>query len=162
VDGRQPTDDEIEKFLKGHAGGDEPADDEESSEEVGLSASIDSSSLVLLKDTGTHLEYGFKPASEEEEGDDMSEYLDGLLRISKEGPRVESFEMRSREPFSPAFSVKIKEFSTVMTFAPVGEEGSVLPESVEVRMVGRAMLFKKLDETVETRFSDYERVSRAE
>jgi hypothetical protein len=161
VDGRQPTDDEIEKFEKQRSGRHREEDEED--EEQGFSAVIEAESLVSLKDSPTHAVYRFKPSSGEEgEDDGMSEHLDGLLRISKEGPFVESLEMRSREPFSPAFSVKIKEFSTVMTFAPVGEERTVLPESVKVRMVGRAMLLKKLDETVETRFSDYRFVGQPE
>lgn len=163
VDGRAPTDDDREDFEKRHAGGDQKDGEQEDSEEQGFSAVIEPDSLVPLEDSVTHAVYRFQPASGEEEDDDgMSEHLDGLLRISKNGPYVESLEMRSREPFSPAFSVKIKEFSTVMTFAPVGENGTVLPESVEVRVIGRAMLFKKLDETVETRLSDYRFVGQAE
>jgi hypothetical protein len=163
VDGRPPTADEIEEFVEQHSSGEEQQEDSEESEEQGFSAVIEADSLIPLKDSATHKLYRFQPASNEEEGDDgMSEHLDGTLRISKNGPYVETLEMRSREAFSPAFSVKIKEFSTIMTFAPVGEEKTVLPESVSVRMVGRAMLFKKLDETVETRFSDYRFVGQAE
>jgi hypothetical protein len=163
VDGRPPTDDEREDFEKRNAVRDERKEDTEDSEERGLSAAIEADSLVFLDESESHAVYRFKPSSGKEEDDDgMSEHLDGELRISKNGPYVQSLEMRSREPFSPAFSVKIKEFSTVMTFAPAGEKGTVLLESVKVRVIGRAMLFKKLDETVETRFSDYRFVGTAE
>jgi hypothetical protein len=163
VDGRRPTGEEREEFEKRRAGGGEQENDSEESDEQGFSAVIEADSLTPLEDSATHVVYRFKPSPGEEEDDSgMSEHLDGKLRISKNGPYVESLEMRSRKPFSPAFSVKIKEFSTVMTFAPAGENGTVLPESVSVRMVGRAMLFKKLDERVETRFSDYRFVGQAD
>ncbi len=163
IDGRPPTDEARRKFEERRAGRGRGEEQQEDSEEQGFSAVIEADSLIPLRESESHAVYGFKPASGEGKGDDgMSEYVDGTLRISKSGPYVESLEMRSREPFSPAFGVKIKEFSTVMTFAPVGDEVIVLPESVAVRMVGRAMLFKKLDETVRTRFSDYRFVGQAE
>jgi hypothetical protein len=92
----------------------------------------------------------------------FNEHVDGILRIAKSGPFVETIEMRSREAFSPMLGVKIKHFSTIMTFAPVGDDGAVLPQSVQMEMAGRAMLVKKLDETVETRFSGYRFVGLSE
>ena len=92
---------------------------------------------------------------------DLSEYpgcfeIDSL-RVSKAAPYVESLEMRSRKPFSPGFGVKVKEFAMAMTFAPVGPDEVVLPETVRIRMAARAFLVKKIDETVVVTYGDYRR-----
>jgi hypothetical protein len=157
VDGRPPTAKEIEEYT-GHR---EKGEDEErgEGEDKEQSAVIETDSLVFIEESPTHLVYGFQPAPEGEDDDEakaFNEHVDGVLRIAKSGPYVESIEMRSREPFSPMLSVKIKEFSTIMTFAPVGDEGTVLPSSVVMNMKGRALLFKKINEKVETSYSEYE------
>jgi hypothetical protein len=150
VDGRAPTDKEIEKYTRHRDRDEEETDDGETS------ATIETDSLVLLEESASHLIYSFRPAPEKGgESDAFNEHVDGRLRIAKSGPFVETIEMRSRESFSPMIGVKIKQFSTLMTFAPVGESGDILPQRVEMRMEGRAMLVKKLDESVDTRFSDY-------
>jgi len=152
VDGRTPTDKEIEKYTR-HRNRDE---DEKETGDGETTATIETDSLVFLEESAIHLIFSFQPAPEEGEEDDaFTEHVDGRLIIAKSGPYVETIEMSSRESFSPMIGVKIKQFSTIMTFAPVGEDGAVLPQAVAMRMEGRAMLVKKLDETVDTKFSDY-------
>jgi hypothetical protein len=150
VDGRGPTGKEIEKYTQHRER------DEEQPEDGETSATIETDSLVLLEESASRLVFSFRPAPEDDdEGDAFNEHVDGKLTIAKSGSFVETIEMRSRESFSPMIGVKIKQFSTVMTFAPVGENGAILPQAMEMRMEGRAMLVKKLDESVDTRFSDY-------
>ena len=60
---------------------------------------------------------------------EFNEHLDAELRIAKDGPYVETLEMRSRAPFSPAFSFKVKEFTLVLRFAPADGSEVVLLQS---------------------------------
>ena len=158
VDGRPPTDEEREEHLRENdqAGDDQPAEsgDEEQGE---IRAMISPDSLTMLEETASHIVYSFEPAAEDEGEAKMYEQMDATIRVSKDGPFVESLEMRNREPFSAAFGVKVKEFLTVLTFSQVGSDSVVLPSTVKVRMAGRAFLIKKIDESVEVIYSDYAR-----
>jgi hypothetical protein len=152
VDGRAPTEQEKERDSeRRRSSGGEDGDDDE----VGFAATIEPGSLSLIEETATHLIYGFDPASEDEEDRGFNEHLQATLRIAKGGPYVETLEMKSREPFSPGFSVKIKEFALLLTYSPVGDDRIVLPAGVTTKIAGRAMLFKKIDENVAVTYSDY-------
>jgi hypothetical protein len=158
VDSRPPTDEEREEHLRENEREDKSQADDAGEEDDGeIRAMISPDSLSLLEETATHLVYRFDPVAEDEDESKMYEHVDATLRVSKEGPFVESLEMRSRKPFRIAFGVKLKEFATVLTFAQVGSERAVLPETVSIRMAGRAFLVKKIDETVEVTYSDYQR-----
>ncbi len=155
VDGRPPTDDEREEIL-----GDDGEDD--SSEGGGdsddeLRAIITPNSLKLVDDSPTHATYSFEPVAEDDEDAKLFANVDATLRINKDGPFVEEMEMRSRGPFSLRTGIKVKKFLTLFTFVPVGSEGTVLPEVIDTRFLGRLFLVKKINETVRVTYSDYRR-----
>jgi len=155
VDGREPTDEEREKAVRDRANAEaEDAEDEEQGE---VRAMVDMESLALIEETASHAVYRFRPVAEDEKDARLFDHVDAALRVSKAGPYVESLEMHSREPFSPGFGIKVKEFAMTLTFAPVGPEATVLPETVRIRMAGRAFLVKKIDETVVVTYGDYRR-----
>lgn len=155
VDGREPTDEEREKAAREQAPAEE--DDAEEEDEGEIRAMIDTESLALIEETAAHATYRFRPVAEDEDDAKLFDHVDATLRVSKADAYVESLEMRSREPFSPGFGVKVKEFAMALTFAPVGSDAIVLPETVRIRMAGRAFLVKKIDETVVVTYSDYRR-----
>jgi hypothetical protein len=155
VDGREPTDEEREKADRDRTRDD--ADDAEDENEGEVRAMVDTESLALIEETASYAVYSFRPVAEDESDAKLFEHVDSTLRVRKAGPYVESLEMRSREPFSPRFGVKVREFAMTMTFAPVGPDEIVLPETVRIRMAARAFLVKQIDETVEVTYSDYRR-----
>lgn len=155
VDGREPTEGERKQQAREEAHAEEEDTDQDDDGEI--RAMIDSESLTLVEETASHAVYRFRPVAEDEDDEKLFDHLDATLRVVKAGPYVESLEMRSREPFSPGFGVKMKEFAMRLTFAPVGPEATALPETVNIHIVGRAFLVKKVDETVEVTYSDYRR-----
>lgn len=154
VDGARPRSAQLEKFRREHI--EAPEEEAESSGDE-VRAMISPGSAKLVEDTDHYALYSFEVASEDEEDDEFNRHLEATLRVVKTGggPYVESIELLAAKPFSPVPGVKIKAFSTVMTYAPVGPRKAVLPSTVEVRLTGRAFLVKKLEQTVDVRFENY-------
>ena len=149
VDGREPTADEIEEYLGDQ---DEPAE----SGENNTRTEVDRDSLTLREKGDDYLLFDFDPA---EDDDEFMEHVDATLKIvTASEPYVASMDLRSRRAFKPAAGVKIHEFATHVTFAPVNEDGPVLPRSVNVKVRGRAYLVISFDETTSIDYSDYEYV----
>jgi len=158
IDGLGPTPAEFEKFREDHT---DASDEESESSGEEVREMISAGSTKLVEETADYAVYSFEPTGENEEDQEFNRHLDATLRIAKnrDAPYVESIEMRADKPVSAAIGVKIKEFLTVMTFGPVGAERSVLPLTVDVRLKGRALLIKKLDQAVEVRYTDYQQPS---
>lgn len=151
VDGRPPTEEERrDNAEERSSGGDPGEDDEDPIEEM-----IKPGSLRLVEDSADRALYRFEPVSEDEDDAKIYENLDATLAIVKNGPYVESVDMRSRGPFKPAFAVKISEFVLTRTFEPVEPGGPAFPRSATVKLSGRALIFKKITENVEITYSDY-------
>jgi hypothetical protein len=160
VDGREPTDGErrqMEERRKARRGG---RGEEESGEadDDRLIDMIQPGSMRLLEETPTHARYSFTPTSNDEKDAALYEHVDATLLVARAGPYVAELDLRSSAPFKPAFGITVSEFVMTLAFAPVAPGEAVVPSSVFVRMAGRAMLVKAIDETVEVSFDDYERV----
>jgi len=136
VDGRLPTQAELEEFREDHSEDAQETADEGSEDDI--RELIRPGSARLIEETADYGVYRFEPSAEDEEDAEFNRHLDATLRVARNDsqPYVESIEMRAREPFSPAMGVKIQEFSTVMTYGPVGDAGVVLPAAVVIRLVG--------------------------
>ena len=65
-----------------------------------------------------------------------------LVKLSETVISIEGFDATSSRPSVDS----IQEFRVVLSFAPVGEGGPVLPTGVSTRLAGRAMLLKKIAE----------------
>jgi hypothetical protein len=75
--------------------------------------------------------------------------------LHRESGVIERVELASKHPFSPMFGVKIEEARTVINYSlPEGERPSLLL-SISVRVRGRAMLIKSLDQDMTVAYSDY-------
>jgi len=95
-----------------------------------------------------------------EQGDATAAHLVASLVFHKSTKTIESFEIASREAFSPVTGVKIAEMRTVMRYSlPAGERPSLL-QQITTRVRGRAFLFKSLDADLTVTFSDYENAWR--
>ena len=68
---------------------------------------------------------------------------------------IERIELASTEPFSPVLMVKIQEARTVMTYTrPEADRPSLLKE-VTVKVRGRAMWVRSIDQDMTVAYSDY-------
>ena len=161
VNGRQPTADELKRIERKNRRDEEQRSEREDndSEESEVSAMIEPGSLSLIEENDSRAIYKFTPGAESDREKKMLAYVDGRLEVAKAGPTVSSIELKSREPFSPAFGVKIREFMTHMTFAPLEEGGPALPQTVAVKVEGRAFMVKELNEDVKVTYSDWVRVT---
>ena len=149
VDGREPTADEIEEYLDDQDG---PADSDENSR----TTRVNRNSLTLREEGDGYLLFDFDPA---EDDDEFMEHVDATLKIvTAAEPYVASMDMSSSKAFRPATGVKIHEFATHLTFAPLHENGPVLPRSVRVKVRGGAYLVISFDEATSIDYSDYEYV----
>lgn len=163
VDGRAPKADELKRIERQNRRdedrGREREGDDSVEEETELHAMISPGSLSLISEDETHAVYRFKPGGDGDREKKMLEYVDGKLEVQKAGPTVSSIELESRGPFSPAFGVKIEQFMTHMTFAPLEQGGPAFPKTVRVKVQGRAFMVKKLDEDARVTYSDWKRVA---
>ena len=90
------------------------AEREESEDDGDLTEMISPDSLVLTEESDDGWRYSFQPQDEDDEG--FMQYIDGELRIPKQGQYLETISMASRGAFKPRTGVKIKEFNMQMEF----------------------------------------------
>jgi hypothetical protein len=150
VDGREPNDDEIEEYL-------DDQDEPEDSGDNKVEAMVQADTLKLVEETAEHWLFEFVPDGDD---DNFLAHVNATMKIVKaDEPYVTYVDLRSNKAFKPAMGVKLKEFLTRLTFAPVDADGPVVPHSVDVKVRGRAFLVISFDETVSIRYSDYEYVN---
>ncbi len=148
VDGREPSDDEIDDYV----------DDQEqpsSSDDSAVSAMIEPGSVRLTEETDEFWRFEFEPTEDE---DAFVKNVDSTLKIMKDGRYLSEIELLAKGPFKPGFGVKFDEFLTRLTFAPVADGGPVAPRTVDVKVKGRAVLVFRFDETTALAYSDFEYV----
>lgn len=155
VDEREPTDDELEAFREEKADhhGDDP--DQEDSEAASMVAD---GSLQLLEESDTYWRFQFRPRADTDDEEKFMNAVDGTLQVAKDGHYVSWIRMQNRETVKPGKGVKLELFDTRLTFTPAYEGGPVVPQSVETKVKGRAMLVIRFDEEERISYSDFERV----
>lgn len=88
--------------------------------------------------------------------DSSAEHMVVTFSLHRPTGTIEHVELASVRPFSPMFSVKIQEARTVISYTlPDGDTPTLLKE-IKVRVRGRAMFFKSLDQDMTVTYSDYE------
>lgn len=154
VDDREPTEDEQSEFREdkadNHRGG---SDDEDS----GARSMVADGSLELLEETDVYWQFRFRPRTDSDDEDRFMKAVDGTLQVAKDGHYVAWIRMKNHEPIKPGKGVKLEIFDTHLVFAPAYDGGPVLPQSVETRVKGKAMLVIKFDELEHVSYSDFER-----
>mgnify|MGYP001818573113 CR=1 FL=1 len=154
VDGRQPTPEEREAYLddKEEDQGDGHSDSGEASDFV------DVNSLTLLEETSQHWLFAFTPDVGDEDASTRKfmAQVSGTLKVAREGPYVEFLELTNPKPIKPAFSVKISQFHTRLTFGPAVEGGPIVPKTMDMQVKGRAAVLVHFEEAESIHYSDYE------
>lgn len=154
VDGREPTRDEIEDYLdtRGDDHGGVFGDD------VGEIDGVDFDSIELVEETPDYWIFSFLPHSDDEDkyAAKVMRQLQGRIKVVRDGPYVEYFDLRNAKTLRPAIGVKISRLLTRLTFGPAADGGPIVPVSVDVDVKGRVLLFASFDERESVRYSDYE------
>ena len=119
IDGRPPTDDEIDDYLddkhkgrkrKGKRGS---SDDDSDDDKRDNSAVVNFETLELLEETADYWLFSFIP--EDDDDDDFMRHVNGKVKVIKNGHYVEYVDLRNEKPIKPATGVKISKFLTTLT-----------------------------------------------
>lgn len=147
-DGRTPTADEIQKYNEiktRRSSNDTPPN---------VKDQIAPDSCEVLSETPERGVYRFqlKPGDKD---DHSAQFMQATFTLHRPTATVEKIELASTGPFSPVMMVKVQEARTVMTYSlPSGDTPAFLKE-VTVRIRGRAMWFRSLDQDMTVTYSDY-------
>jgi hypothetical protein len=93
-----------------------------------------------------------KPGADD---DKSAEHMAVTFSLHNESETITEVELASIRPFSPMFAVKIEEARTTIRYTlPDGQRPTLLRD-IAVRVRGRAMFFKSLDQDMTVTYSDY-------
>ena len=153
VDGREPTDEELEAFLEEKSRRKEQ--DGEEDEDATMYAN---GSIELLEETEDYWLFAFRPKTDSDDEAKFMEFVDARLKIEKNGHFVSLVSMRNTDTIKPGKGVKIRKFETELEFEPAYEGGPTVPRSVRSAVQGKAFLVVNIDENEHIEFSDFEPV----
>jgi hypothetical protein len=155
VDGRKPKAKETKEFLKEKGKEEERSGEDESS---GVDSMIsDRAGLRLINETEEYWLLSFRPKAEGDQKKVMK-HLNGRLKIRKEDRSIEFIKMSNQKPFKPSFTTKIYNFYMQYDFGRIGDDGPLLPRSLDFKIELKAVGVVKVNEKVTAQYSDYEKV----
>jgi hypothetical protein len=155
VDGREPTADETEDYRDEQA---EKHDQESDDEDNSFASIATKGSVALIEETDGYWLFSFEPSPDSEDEREFMESIHGTLKVIKEGHYVALITLQNRNTIKPGKGIKIREFLTRLEFAPVQDDGPVLPHSVQATVKGKAFFVIRIDESETVKYSDFERV----
>jgi len=118
---------------------------------------IDLGSLHLIRETTTIAVY--QGRFREDLADPMLHHLDILLTVAKDSATIEQYVLQLIEPFSPVLTVKMLELRVETTLTTRSSPGLALPQHTTSRFRGRILIFKSIEEDIQTAYSDFVRVT---
>ena len=147
-DGKDPSPDDIksyqEKFTRRSRGDTAP----------NVKDQLNLSTCEVVSENAERGVYRFhlNPGGSE---DKSAQFMVATFTLHRPTHTIEIVELASVEPFSPVFAVKVEEARTIMHYSlPEGDRPTLLQE-ITVRVRGRAMWLKSLDEDMRVSYSDY-------
>ena len=152
-DNRPPSIEEIEAYLedKQYDQGDHQRDED------GVGSFVDRATLALEKETHDYWLFSFVPIPDDDDEDFMRK-LQGTLKISKQGGRLEYLDIRNHRPIRPMLGTKLKKLIMRFDFDEAVSEGPTVLVGVNVEVEGSALLLMSFSETETFTFSDFEYV----
>lgn len=120
---------------------------------------LDYDSAERIRDDAERSAYRFhlKPGGED---DKTAAFMVATFTFHKPTRTIEQVELGSTQPFSPMLVVKIEEARTTINYTlPTGDRPSLL-DHITMRVRGRAMYFRSLDEDMSITYSDYHYAGR--
>jgi hypothetical protein len=119
-----------------------------------ITDSLDLASTEVIAETAERTTYRCR-LKKPEAGDRTADFLRATLVLHQPTRTIESFELGSTGPFSPALGIRIQEMKTVMRFSlPTAERPSLLL-AVTTHLRGRAFFIKSLDQDMTVTRIDY-------
>ena len=152
VDGREPTEDELEEFVEDKSRGRGDNDD-------GNEPMFNSGTVELIEETDDHWWFRYRPKTDSDKEKKFMEAVDARLKVVKDGHYISLISMRNTDTIKPGKGVKIRKFETDLEFAPAIEGGPVVPRSIKADIKGKAFLVVKFDEQEHIELSDFEKVA---
>ena len=150
VDGRTPRDEELRDFSR-------DKDDHETADNSGRMNIVQPETLELVEETDTHLHLRFEPDEDQVE---FIDNVDATAVLRKDGPVIETIDLRNHSDIRPGFGTKIGTFNFRMEFGPAIVNGPIVPKRLQIRVSGRAFLFLGFDETELIEYSDFEYIEQ--
>jgi hypothetical protein len=147
-DGRAPTEEEAGKYreLKARRSSNENAPN--------VKDQINPDSCEVLAESAELGVYRFQLKTGDKD-DKSAAFMRVTYTLHRPSRTIERIELASTEPFSPVLMVKIQEARTVMTYTrPEADRPSLLKE-VTVKVRGRAMWVRSIDQDMTVAYSDY-------
>ena len=126
--------------------------------DVDLSSLFNRESLKVVETTPKFVIYEFQPLADEPEDEKIMSNLVGTLVVDVANNELNDISLNSKKKFSPAAMVSIKEFSITMSFDRIGENGPVVMTQSTSNIRGRFMGLKKIEQSQEVVFRDFDRV----
>jgi len=150
-DGRAPTAEEIERYLRYKASSTPPT-----ARATFEKGDLDRGSFTLLREDAATAE--FRGRFREDLKEPLLAHLVLDLKFTKQPASVQAFTLRLVGPFSPAIGVKMTELEVTMEFSPPAEGRPSLPRESRSRFRGRLFFFKSIEEDLRIAYSDFVRV----
>lgn len=152
-DGREPTADEIQKYNERKTRRTAP----DNAPNVKDQLAPDTCETVSETPEYGVYRFGLKPAGDD---DTSARFMNVTFTLHRPSNTIEKVDLASTGPFSPVFLVKVREARTVMRYSLPGEGRPSLLQSVDMRIRGRAMWIRSLDQDLSVAYSDYEYAGR--
>lgn len=149
VDGRAPTDEEIEEYQK------DKEHDHSDNGDKRVNALVEPDSIRLIDETDEFWLFGFSP---EDDNEAVMDNVDATIRVNKQDGSLGYIDIRNHSTIKPVFGVRIAKLITRLTFGPAAAGGPVVPISTQVEVKGRAYFLARFEEQELTRNSDFEYV----
>ena len=115
---------------------------------------IDHSTCERLSDETERATYRFR-LSPGDKGDHSAEHMYAIFTLHKTTGVIERVELSAFEPFSPMFTVKIREAKTTMVYSLPSAERPTLLRQITLHIRGSAMWFKSLDADMTVTYSEH-------
>ncbi len=164
VDGRDPTEEEMAKYLeeKEAQRERETSDEEQGGPPRSPIDSIDLTTLVLEQDTPEALVYSFLPVGRGDQAK-MMQKMRGELAVRKSDSCIEYLEITNPKPFRPQITVKLNRFFSRFDFgSPTGENAGVggtceniVPLGTQFEMDMKALGLMNIDVSVRATYSNF-------
>jgi hypothetical protein len=120
---------------------------------------IDPASCELVRTENDRASYRFhlRPGGSD---DRSAAHMTAIFTLHKPTATIECVELAAFEPFSPMFAVKIAEAKTTMLYSLPENDRPSLLKQIDLRIRGRALWFKSLDEDMTVIYSDPEYIGK--
>lgn len=149
IDNRKPNRKELKKFYKKMS----RISDKDNKNSMEMSAD-EMYDFSICNEDDNQIVYQCR--MNDEKNKKMMEKVLCELVINKQDSTMNIIRMNLTEPVSPMISVKLDEFDFEMKFQTMVETGANLIEQTRMKIKGKALIFKKIDENVTEKYYDYQ------